>query len=345
MPWLRNGDNAATYPPLMSVMGSAGADERTLNEVAGFVWRLGCQSAAHTTDYVIDVGTAWMIGGARTEHLLRLCTRAGLLRKMTDPARGAVYALVEDKDFLHVRLKVEIEWERQQRRDTRDPRLKAPIILRDGDNCRWCGVGVHWTGSPSNRTGEMDHLHRGQAGTVGTMVVACRGCNGARGGATDDTSQWDDSHGLRPVPAIPNYGPWSARYLTQHGYPTDPNYGAHLAPATASGADPAPAAGGVRPATAPSLGADPALSPGVRPATTRGADSDGPARSSPGVRDSCSDEFGLVGSGRDGSGRDRDGPGQVGSGVGRHGSVAARSAARRRRRGRRGRSGAGGGQG
>ena len=82
MPWTRTGDNAATYPRLMQVAGGRGADERTVNEVAGWLFRCAFQSAAHMTDYVIDAGTAWMLGGARTDDLVRLAVKTGLLAKV-----------------------------------------------------------------------------------------------------------------------------------------------------------------------------------------------------------------------------------------------------------------------
>lgn len=307
MPWMRTGDNAATYPPLMSVMGAPGADERLVNEVAGWLWRLGTQSAGHMTDYRVDVGTAHLFGGARTEFLLRVATRAGLLTKIkTD--QGVAYLIVDDPEFMHIRLRKEIEWERQQRKDTRDPRLRAPVLRRDGDNCRWCGIGVMWRGQTSNRSGTLDHLTPGQAGTVATMVVACKGCNGSR----QDNPQWDDDHELIDPPTAPNYGATTAAYLTQHGYPTEANYGAHRAPATAPGAGTAP-------------------TPGVRPATERGAVSDHAAatrspRESAGDSSGSSVETTLPGSGR------------VGTGVASPGSGGAREPGQppRRRRGRRG---------
>lgn len=303
---MRTGDNAATYPPLMSVMGAPGADERLVNEVAGWLWRCASQSAGHMTDYQVDVGTAHMFGGARTEFLVRVATRARLMTKIkTD--QGTAYLIVDDPEFLHIRLRKEIEWERQQRKDTRDPRIKAPVLRRDGDNCRWCGIGVMWRGQTSNRTGTLDHLTPGQAGTVSTMVVACKGCNGSR----QDNPQWDDDHSLLEPPTAPNYGATTAAYLTQHGYPTEANYGAQRAPATVPGAGTAPTHG-VRPATVPGAADD-------RTAATRvprdwARDSEPPSVETRGP-----------------------GSGRVGSGVSSPGTGGLReSSPRPRRRGRRG---------
>ena len=72
MSWSRGGDTAATYPPLLSVMDDPAADDRLLNEMAGFLWRLSTLSAAHLTDYVVNRGTVHMIGTGRAGELTRI---------------------------------------------------------------------------------------------------------------------------------------------------------------------------------------------------------------------------------------------------------------------------------
>lgn len=249
MPWLRSGDNAATYPKLLSVRADSKSDERAVNEVAGWLWRCSTQSAGHMTDYTIDVGTAEMLGGPRTAELVRLCKKTGLL---TEERRGGlkVYVMIDDPEFIHIRLRKEVEHERQQRDDTRDPRLKVPILRRDGDNCRWCGVLVQWLGRRSNRRGTLDHLVPDEPGTVATMVVACLGCNSGR---KDQVDTWTADHELRPAPERPNWGATTAKYLTEHDHPTAQNVrlsddGDDQRPARAAGAERAPG-DGVRPAT------------------------------------------------------------------------------------------------
>lgn len=243
MPWTRSGDNAATYPALMQLQGTRGADTRTLNEVFGFVWRCSCQSAAHLTDYVVDAGTAEMIGGARTAELVKLAVRAGVFTPRTVNGIRS-WVLLQDPDFIHIQLAEEVMWGRQQRNDSRDPRLRVPVLRRDGDNCRWCGVLVQWRGKRTNRSGTLDHLNPGEPGTPETMIVACLGCNSGRG---DNRAMWDDNHTLRAAPTDPRYGKTTAGYLTDHGYPTAPNVSSDAPAAMPAGADPAPQR--VRPAT------------------------------------------------------------------------------------------------
>jgi hypothetical protein len=312
MAWQRSGDTGATYPALMATRGDAGADERTVNEVAGFIWRLSMLSGAHLTDYVIDAGTVEMIGGPRTEALLRHATKHKLLTRVRTE-HGTGFKLVEDPDFIHLRARAEVEWERQQRADTRDVALIVPVRRRDGDNCRWCGIGVVWRGTKTKRSGEYDHLRPGEPGTVETMIVVCRGCNAARGG---NVAEWDSAHNLRPAPTTPRYGRWTAELLTENGYPTLPTDDS-ARPAPAPGADPAP--DGVRPATGPG-DETAAQAPGATGKST--------SKSLP-----RSDETTSSGSGRDGSGMVL--PGGVGHGPGGAGTGDPPSSVPRRR-GRRG---------
>lgn len=320
MPWIRSGDNAATYPPLMSTAGMKGADERTVNEVAGFVFRCAFQSGAHMTDYRIDVGTAYMIGGARTDELVRLCVRAGLMTPVNE-AGLRYWQLVADPEFIHIRLRREVEWERQQRNDTRNPAIRVGVLRRDGDQCRWCGKVVQWRGRTTNRSGTLDHLKPGEAGTVETMVVACKGCNSAR----QDNPGWDDERELLPVPQEPLYGRHTADYLTEHGYPVEPNLGPSDATqqpqARPSGADTAPTR--VRPATTASDAGATSAGPEA------GLDEKSHRNSLPG-----SDKTGSAGSGRVGTALGSSGSGPDGEGSQ---SGLAPPGGGRRRRGRRGR--------
>lgn len=295
MPWTRAGDSAATYPALIQLQGAPGADERTVNEVFGWLMRSAFQSAAHLTDYVIDAGTAYMLGGTRTDELVRLCVAAGLLTETTTGNGIRAWTLIQDPEFIHIRLRQEIEWERQQRNDTRDPALTVPVKLRDGDNCRWCGVLVMYRGKKSNRTATMDHLRPGEPATVDTLVVTCLGCNSGR---RNNVELWEDNHKIRAAPAVPNYGKWTAKFLTDNGWPVQVNVRSDDESATVA------AAGNARP--------DQAVRP-VAPPAARPAPVDAPAaptpvqepqepQESPPKSTSQVDRTSSAGSGRDGSG-------------------------------------------
>lgn len=211
MPWLKAGDNAATHPVV--VRAGVGGDARTANEVFGFVLRCALHSAAHVTDYFVDDGIAALFGGADADRLVAAARKAGYWRRhRRDGHRG--WLLLDDPDFLHIRLKEEIDWEKQQKNDAADPTLFVPVRLRDGDACRYCGSVVYWRARKGNRRGSYDHREPGKPATVDTMVVACGACNSGR---RDDPNA-DDRYPLRPVPALPYYSQASTDLLARHGH-------------------------------------------------------------------------------------------------------------------------------
>lgn len=300
MPWARGGDTSATYPPAMRVAGLPGSDVRSLNEVFGFFFRLATQSAAWMTDYVVDAGTVAMIGGGNTDQLVKFACRVGLLTKVRVDGMLA-YKLIDDPEFIHIRLASEVEWERQQRADTSDLRLSVPVRARDGDLCRYCQVPCVWAGRTSTRKGTLDHLHPGEPATVATLVVACKGCN----------SELRDVSGLeretlKPPPPVPFYTPRTAEWLTKNGRPTLPTEAGDT-PRPGNQPDDAPSTEPTKPAvqrpgnqpdTAHAADSDPA--PGPRAAATRkNARSNSPPESFP-----VTAGMNSPGSGRDGSGRD-----------------------------------------
>ncbi len=318
MPWGRFGDASATYPAMMQIHGAPGTDERTLNEAYGFLWRIATQAGAHKTDYLVDAGTAHMMGGARAEYLLNLLVKVGVLtRAKRDGFK--VWSIVADPEFIHLRTRAELEAEARYRNELRDDGLRVALLLRDGDNCRWCGVFVLWAGKKGQQHAEPDHLLGTDVpGTVENMVIACRRCNRGRGA---DRDLWDSTHTLRPVPDRPQYGAHSARFLTKNGYPTQPHLRSDEDPAHhQAAADPAPTFG-VRPA-APQR--DPQAleaAAGTAPQRVRPA---APPRAGKAPRNAPrnasqtpipkSDETGSAGPGRDGSGTSTTHPpGEAGS--------------------------------
>lgn len=317
MPWLKTGDNAATHPIVMRVVALVRSltdhvleRDVAVNEVFGFVMRCALQSAGHTTDYVIDEGTAWMLGGPRTERLLELARKAGYVQRVK-VAGVPAWQLVDDPEFIHMRLKAEIDWERQQREDSANPALTVPVRLRDGDACRYCRCVVSWKARKGGRRGTYDHRVPGQAATVDTLVIACGACNAGR----RDREDADDRYPLQPVPLQPLYSAATAAWLATHGHQVpaceDLRPGSQPDTATRSGTQPdtaAPTRPGAQPGTAaPSTTSD---TPGGNgsPATTRRNGSPAPtATRRPaghrGSADHLPTRSGSAGSGRVGTGR------------------------------------------
>lgn len=218
MPFQLKDDRAALYPKIMAARAVPGyeRDDRIVNELSGFIGRLYDSDAAFTVDHVIDMGTVEVIGNPkRFRKLVELAVRLDLLEETVDVRGLNAVALVTDENYISVRTADEISWRDRQRDDTRNPGLAGPVRRRDGDNCRYCGVPVAWTGKKSPRSGTLDHWRPKEPGSFETLVVACTKCNsGLRDLAGEQREQ------LQQPPAAPRYGVVTAKYLAENGYLT-----------------------------------------------------------------------------------------------------------------------------
>ncbi|QSZ53291.1 hypothetical protein RI444_15350 [Paenarthrobacter sp. AT5] len=223
MPWLKQGDAAANHPIVLAAVEMDDADDRILNECFGFVARCATQAAAYEQDYIISVGTARQMAGSlgRYNELIKAAKFCGYLSEtkiIVDGEERKAFKLVEDNDLFHMILKAEREWTNQRKRDTRNPELTWRVRARDGDACRYCGKTVAWGDTKSGRGATYDHTNPGHAGTVDTLVVCCRECNGRR--QDDPESNWK----TLPVPAEPLTGEATAAFIAKHGTPIEPTY-------------------------------------------------------------------------------------------------------------------------
>ena len=374
MAWLRMGDTVADHPIVLAPLEAPDADERTVDEVFGFMTRLWLRAALHphATDYVVPfalaIHQAWG-NQQRARRILDLATFAGYGWLEVDDESGRQrFRFIDDPKFVHMKTQETIDFEGQRRADHANPNVTVPVRYRDGDACRYCGLVVDWSDRKGGKGGTYDHRPPGLEADPERSVVACKSCNSQRGVIQQSLGISDPWELLAAIDAIVPL------------LPPPPN-GAYYKPATFDlfernaailrtfGLEP-PAkprgrtkpipAGNRAPGTAPRperpSDADTAPAPGVRPA---GADNatpctrpnaghaqphpPGAALSSDsrevGNRSRSSADRRYAGSGSAGTGRD--GSGQAGTG--RDGS---RAASRRRRRGRRGRGpSAGGGSG
>ena len=241
MPWLKTGDNAATHPIVMKVASSGPrtVDEldswELVNLVFGLIARCAIHSAAHLTDYFIDDGTVMMLGGPKATDWAELARKAGYWKRITkNGSRG--WLLVDDPDFLSIRLEAEVTWEKQQRADAANVSLTIPVRLRDGDACRYCAAVVQWAARKGPRRGTYDHRQPGEAATVDTLVVACGACNSAR----RDRPDADEQYPLRPAPQDPFYSPSTATLLQRHGHDVKATPSRPTSPVDTAPRDPQP---------------------------------------------------------------------------------------------------------
>lgn len=324
MTWLKVGDTAATYPKLLETALFDGADDRTVNEVMGFVTRLAIFSSQHLTDSVVDMATCMLVGGSRTRELVKICVEAGLLEKKGESVRSPV-RLIEDPDFVNVETRQSVEKRRSYNRQAA-PAFKASIIFRDGDHCRWCGSDVHWTGTPGSRFGTLDHVDPTLPESLENTVVACKGCNSRR--TSNRSDSWDRE--LSPPPARPRWGKWSRAFLAGHDYSLPPT-GDPGADAASTGSEAVNVSEGIPGVADPgagrgtSAGRTSAGDPDVEPASVSPNGLSGVRTSPELVRTKQGREFelhGRDGTGRDGKGKERtgrDGTGGRGTGGDRQG--------------------------
>ncbi len=323
MPWLKQGDTAANHPIVLAAVEMEEADDRILNECFGFVGRCATQAAAYEQDYIITVGTARQMAGslARFDALISAAKFCGYLSEVFIDVEGVqrkAFKLVEDNDLFHMILKAEREWNNQRKRDTRDTAITVPVRIRDGDACRYCGKSVTWGDTKSGRGATYDHTHPGQAGTVETMVVCCRQCNGRRG--DDPESVWK----TLPAPAEPLLGPATVAFIQKNGSTIQASYTRTQTQSAPDNGTPAveqhtveqphKAAPVKEQATEATTGQSPASTtspdPAQRPSATEATPADQGRRPIPKPNPDLGQRYprpGFVGSGRDG-------PGQVGKG-------------------------------
>lgn len=66
----------------------------------------------------------------------------------------------------------------------RSPELRTAVRERDGDRCRYCGVGVRWNDRRGPLGGTYDHVDPEGPSDFDNLVVCCRGCNASKGRRT-----------------------------------------------------------------------------------------------------------------------------------------------------------------
>lgn len=220
MPWLKTSDSAAHHPTVLAAMGYDVPPVQLtpldiVNLLFGIYSRCAVQSAGYLTDYVIPRGLLINTVGPNWEIWIALATRAGYLTPCDVDGEPAWRLLDDPTNLAHIRLREEIEWEAQRKRDTANPTLVVPVRLRDGDGCRYCGRIVTWGDQRGGRGATYDHRTPGRPATgPDDLRVACRLCNARRG--TDPEA--DQRIPPRPAPAAPLYGPKTRALLAEHGH-------------------------------------------------------------------------------------------------------------------------------
>ena len=219
MAWLRIGDNASTHPKMSLLLEMSGFDHRLKNEAFGLMVSLATVSAAHLSDYLVEPGLIAQFAPGREKELINILVNTALIERIQVDGRWQ-YKLHNDEEFIHMRLKDEVEIDRARKRDQRRPELIIPVRVRDGDQCRWCEKTVSWTDRKSARAATIDSLTGHRDSSVDTLVVACNGCNSAG-------HEGKERH-LKPAPSKGSvyYSPQTIAYVNNSDYAKE--HGIHL---------------------------------------------------------------------------------------------------------------------
>lgn len=208
MSFTRVGDTFAYDPRTLHPLEYDDADERTVDEVAGFSVRLASQSGAHEhddTDRRVTRSMALQLANnnpARLRSLMDKLVSAGVWA-----ADGTGWRLVNDPGYLHLLTQDEKVRQRARGADERNPALTVPAKLRDGDNCRYCKKPVNWSDRKSLQGATWEHVDIGvQPTPLHLFVVCCFGCNRAPA----------DRPPLQPPPTRPRYGALTKKHIKDH---------------------------------------------------------------------------------------------------------------------------------
>lgn len=131
---------------------------------------------------------------------------------LTEPDQEGKYRLVEHPKLVGWDTPQQVWWEKERRKDNRDPLLELAVRHRDGDQCRVCHKIVRWGTSKSDPDGgTLDHVdpRTPAKGDPGALAVACRTCNGIR----SDRRDADEFAPHQPAPAHPFYTAGTVAYL------------------------------------------------------------------------------------------------------------------------------------
>ncbi|WP_313546454.1 hypothetical protein [Corynebacterium sp.] len=182
MSWLRVGDTFNSQPEFMRAQELAVEREDAALPVLikGWTMDLFTYSAQQFTDYYVTYGALVdRIGLIYAKQALDDLLAVGILTDVsTDSERK--YKLVERESFIHLIKSTDKKMDAKRKRDRNKGTLQVPVLLRDGDQCRYCGIEVNWDDRRGDEGGTFDHREPEEETTPENYCVACRGCNKLR---------------------------------------------------------------------------------------------------------------------------------------------------------------------
>lgn len=218
MAWLKMGDTFNDAPEWMQAYALAASrgDDRLVNELKGAVTALFAHSAQQWTDYKVTYGAVVRYTGiSRAEAVLQDLMTIGLITEVESdggPGGERQFMLVEREALIH-NIRSDAKAKATKRRnDQNRAGLQVPVMLRDGDQCRYCGDEVVWGDKKSDRGREYDHREIDAPTTPDNYVTCCHGCNQLRHELGDRA---EEELPLLDPPESPIYGPELLKKLSR----------------------------------------------------------------------------------------------------------------------------------
>ncbi|AKK04580.1 hypothetical protein CMUST_01150 [Corynebacterium mustelae] len=213
MAWVKVGDTFNSAPEWMSAAALAISrqDIDLVVKLKGYTIALYTQSAIAWSDYIINYGTAVTVIGMHSANqvISDLC-KIGILTPIdADDEDNPRWKLLEREDFINVIKSNERFMRTKRRRDRANASLVVRVLLRDGEECRYCGVEVKWGDNKSDDGQTFDHRDPEAPTTPDNYVQCCRGCNRLRA----EFANPDDELPLLAQPEYPEYGPGVLKVL------------------------------------------------------------------------------------------------------------------------------------
>lgn len=207
MAWMRVGDTFNAAPEWMAAagLGAQRGDFDLVARLKGHTMGLFAQSAVAWTNYVVSYGAAVTVVGMQSvDQVVADLVRIGVLSVMEADVDGnPQWKLLERDDFVNLVKSNERLMKTKRRRDRSNAPLVIKVLLRDGDECRYCGVEVRWGDTKSDDGQTFDHRDPEAPTTPDNYVQCCRGCNRLRADLADPDTELP----LLPCPDNPVYGP------------------------------------------------------------------------------------------------------------------------------------------
>lgn len=203
MAWVRGDDGAKDNRRVLRaglggyIEEAIGRKDYRLERLATFSFVALCVawSAAKYTDLFIPEYVAQDVAGEHMAWLVKAAIKAQFLGKRSKDEHGDYgWQVLDNGDNLfHIRTWDEVQQDRNREYNSRLSLASLEIQARDGDNCRYCLCTVtpllHKGGdNTTDRSRTLDHVDPFDPETT-DRVVACRGCNRAKGRRTPQEAE------------------------------------------------------------------------------------------------------------------------------------------------------------